>query len=697
MSARTLAQHCGWLTLALALVSAPAHAQDTDGSVPEEVPPGSAAREVYTAADFARFAPRNALDLIQQIPGFSVDQGGGGGARGFGQASENLLINGERLSSKSTSTADQLARISVDAVVRIEVVDGATLDIPGLTGRVANIIVNQQGASGQFRWRPEWNTGTAPAQWFEGEISLTGSALGVDYTFALENRDFARGRTGPNIITFGNGTVDERINRSRNLFNRPNLNAFLSFDPAPQVAVNLNFTGGIEIFDAEEEEFRPDGTPLAPFIERFVTDSDEWFYELGGDITFPVGPGALKLIVLESYDFRDRTSNSLLDTAGLPTSGSQFIRVAEEGERIGRGEYSWGMFGADWQLSAEAAFNRLDQDGRLFTFDAAQDRFAEVAFPGGAASVREDRYEALLSVGFPVTNRLTLQLIGGAEYSEISQTGDNARLRTFTRPKGSLNVAWAPVQGLDVNFEVARRVGQLDFGDFLASVDLSDDQANAGNSDLRPQQNWDVTLEIAKNLGPWGSATLTVFDEQIEDLILIVPLQGGGEARGNIDSSRRTGANLLATLQLAQIGIPGAQLDVEVEWETSSVVDPVTLIERRFDGNDPFEIVLDFRHDIPRSDFAWGWGLEATERAPFFRTREEFFQHGPSTSATVFVEHKDVFGATANLRLGNLIEDDDILLRTVFDGPRGSSPVRFTEDRRRDLGQTITLTLTGSF
>ena len=654
-----------------------------------------AAREVFTAEDFARFAPRNALDLIEQIPGFNVEEGGGD--RGFGQAQENLLINGERISSKSNSTADQLSRIPVDNVVRIEIVDGAMLDIPGLSGRVANIIVRQGGASGQFRWRPELNFGTAPAQWFEGELSLAGQLGGVDYTVALENRDFARGRRGPAILTDALGVVDERLNSASNLFNRPNLNAFLAFEIAPQVAVNLNLSGGIEIFDSEEREQRVAGNPLPVFDERFDTDSDEWFYELSGDITFPLGPGELKLIALESFDHRDRTSSSLLDEAGLPTSGSRFIRIADEGERIARGEYSWGMLGADWQLSGEAAFNRLDQVGRLFDFDPMLDNYVEQPFPGGAGGVREDRYEALLSVGFPVTGNLSVQLVGGGEYSQISQTGANARSRTFQRPKGSLNVAWAPADDLDVNLEIARRVGQLDFGDFLASVSLSEEEENAGNSDLRPQQSWDITLEIAKNFGEWGSATLTLVDEEIEDLVLILPVAGGGEARGNLETAQRRALEFVATIQFAPLGIEGAQLDVELEWEDSQLVDPVTGLDRRFDGNDPFEVEIDFRYDVPRTDFAWGFSVQDTERAPRFRVTQEIFEFGPSTFGAVFVEHKDVFGATANLRLGNIFNGPDTLLRTVFDGPRGSSPILFTEERVRDRGQTITLTLAGSF
>ena len=80
-------------------------------------------------------------------------------------------------------------------------------------------------------------------------------------------------------------------------------------------------------------------------------------------------------------------------------------------------------------------------------------------------------------------------------------------------------------------------MGQLNFGDFLASVNLTEDQTNAGNNNLRPQQNWDVTLEIAKNFGPWGSATLTLFDERIEDLVLIVPVEAAAR-RAAISTAR---------------------------------------------------------------------------------------------------------------------------------------------------------------
>src|SRR5690349_11083213 len=87
----------------------------TEEQVDATLPPAEATAapsgggQVYTPEDFARFAPRSALDMLNQVPGFDIittDQG-----RGLGQASDNVIINGERVASKSESLFDVLQRI----------------------------------------------------------------------------------------------------------------------------------------------------------------------------------------------------------------------------------------------------------------------------------------------------------------------------------------------------------------------------------------------------------------------------------------------------------------------------------------------------------------------------------------------------------------------------------------------------------
>ncbi len=88
------------------------------------------------------------------MPGFVIRQAQQ--ERGLGQATENVLLNGKRLSGKSNDVITELSRIPASNVIRIEIVDGATLDVPGLSGQVANVVAKAAGISGQFAWRPEF-------------------------------------------------------------------------------------------------------------------------------------------------------------------------------------------------------------------------------------------------------------------------------------------------------------------------------------------------------------------------------------------------------------------------------------------------------------------------------------------------------------------------------------------------------------
>ncbi len=657
--------------------------------------PLTSAPRTYYPSDFANVAPRTALDVVEQVPGFNID-GGGDGGRGFGEASGNLLINGDRISSKSTSVRDELQRIPVADVIRVEIVDGATLEIPGLSGQVANVIVQSSGMSGQFTWRPQYSTGPAPIGWGEGNVSVRGTTGGVDYSVGLDVGSFIRGSEGPAIFTSDLG-VDERFNTQTGTLYRPTLTGNFAFDVAPDVAMNINLSGGLHIFRSRESETRVAANPLPEFAEQFRTKNNEHFYEIGADIEFPLGPGRLKLIALESFEHGNFRTQSLLDTDALPTTGSRFQRVSDQGERIARGEYSWGMLGGDWQLSGEAAFNRLDNVGSLFLFDDVQDTFVVIPFPEGVGGVREERFESILSFGTSITDNLSVQIAAGGEYSTISQTGVNALSRTFQRPKGSVSFAWAPGGGFDFSLEVARRVGQLNFSDFLASVNLTDENQSTGNNQLRPQQSWESELEISKNFGSWGSATLALFDHRIEDFLIIVPTGNGGEARGNIASAKRRGLRFNGRLELAQLGFDGAQLDLRITAEDSSLIDPVTFIDRRFDGNSPFEIRLDFRHDVPQTNWAWGLEFRDTQNAARYRVAEETFDYNIATFGAAYIENKDVFGLTVRFRLANLFNGSNVLQRTIYDGPRDSSPVLFTEDRRLKIGTVVNLTVSGTF
>jgi hypothetical protein len=129
------------------LATAPALAQIGPGAAASTT--GSAKR-VYTPADFARFAPKTAYDMLSQVPSFTI-QGVDTSNRGLGQASENVLINGQRISNK-LGAVDLLQRTPASSVDRIEIVDASSLGIAGLSGQVANVLLKTSSkGTGQFR------------------------------------------------------------------------------------------------------------------------------------------------------------------------------------------------------------------------------------------------------------------------------------------------------------------------------------------------------------------------------------------------------------------------------------------------------------------------------------------------------------------------------------------------------------------
>ena len=668
-----------------------------EGDIVEEPPASATVRgQTYTPDYFERFAPRNALDMLREVPGFSI-QGGGDGARGLGQANENVLVNGERLTSKSDSARDQLSRIPAGDVVRIEIVDGTSLDIPGLTGQVANVIVQSTGLSGQFEWEGGFRAYNADPELYGGEISISGSSGALDYTLAVSNSNGRFGADGPIVIVDGAGAlIEEAQSQSIGGFDNPTASAKLRYDFGSGTvgSLNLTYERG-RFFRTQTEDRFIVGAPPVLRTDRVERDGPD--YEISGDLTFPLGAGSLKLIGLEAYDESNLISE-LTDAFfdDTPATGARFTQAGGSGERIGRAEYNFPFANADWQVSAEAAFNRLDRVSGLFEL-APDGEFLEIDFPQGSGGVREDRYEAIASFSRVLSPRLSLQASGGYEFSTITQSGAAANARSFARPKGSVSLAWKPRAGTDLSFELRRSVGQLDFGDFLARVFLDDDNANAGNNELVPEQSWDFVFEANQSLGELGSTTLRVERRLIEDYIDVIPLVGGGESRGNIDSATATEIAFEGTLRLDTLGIEGGQLDAELEYAPTSVIDPVTGRTRAFSGQREWEIELDYRHDITGSDWAYGSGFRYERDTERFRLSEIARRiEGPSF-VNLFVENKDVFGLTVRGEYANVFGGRNRDIRTVFDGPRDEGNVLFFEDSDRRIGPIFRFSISGNF
>jgi len=631
------------------------------------------------------------------VPGFTIVEAVQ--ERGLGQASENVLLNGERIQSKSGGAVAELQKIPASNVERIEIVDAATLDIAGLSGKVANVVVKAgKKASGQFSWRPEFRAHYSDPIFTRGDVSYSGAMGKLDYTLGLDSQGNRSAAGGPTTIFNPDDSPSEfRDDAWRYNEDRPKLSGRFTYRTGEASVGNLNLAY-TPYWQRYYETSRRDSVDDVDRVRETRDRTNGFNYEINGDYALPLAGGSLKLIGLRKFEHQPFRTTAIFSFADAsPDEGDRFEQDGRTGEWIGRAEYSWKVGRNDFQISAEAAFNKLDLVSRLFELTSAGE-FEEVAFPGATGQVDEDRYEVLGTFGRPLSDTLTLQLVAGGEYSKLSSSSDVASLaRTFLRPKGSASLAWKPEEDLDLSLRLRRRVGQLNFYDFLASVNLTNERENASNLNLVPPQIWELDLEGNKKLGAFGSTKLRLFGRLTDDIVDIIPVGEDGEAVGNIDRAVRYGFEWKSTFLLDQLGWTGAKLDTLLILQTSRLKDPLTGEHRQISNIQKRAIELNLRHDIPDTPWAWGGDLFHDWLSKNYRLTEVGRQWEGPVWLGAFLEHKNVFGLTVRGSVNNLLNARSRWERDVFSGFRTTHPLLFKERRNRLIGPIFSLSVRGNF
>jgi hypothetical protein len=238
-------------------------------------------------------------------------------------------------------------------------------------------------------------------------------------------------------------------------------------------------------------------------------------------------------------------------------------------------------------------------------------------------------------------------------------------------------------------------VQQLNFFDFLASVDVTNNNANTSNPQLVPPQSWLAQVEAVTTLGRHGNLTLTLEAEDINDQVAQVPISPTLEAPGNLSSARRLQVKLDAGLLLDRFGIPGGKLDVFASLRDTRLRDPLDGSYREFNGNRSYWS-LDFRHDVPGTN--WTWGLFAESQSTNHSYRLDFEEHFTPANpfGLVFLEHKNVHGLKVRVAVANLFRQYE-RTEQVFYVDRRNGPVDFTRDYRLEFGHIYRLQVSGTF
>src|SRR3569832_530434 len=388
--------------------------------------------------------------MLSQVPGFTIHSADT--TRGLGQASENVLINGQRSPDKAGGAIAQLQKIAAADVVRIEIKEAASLGIPGLTGQVADVILKaDRKGRGNFSWSPQLRPHYAKPRWFQGSISYSGTIGDLGYTLSLEDKAGRGAEGGNDYRTLSPGGVppERRDQVQWNTQDDAKLSAILKYGGSGPVQANL--TLDYAPYWNRGNNFQRRMPVTGPGYDWNTYNRTFGFqYDVTGDVSFPLGGGRLKLIGLRHFEHAPALVEQHTDyDSGAPRDGILYGQDTRIGETIGRLEYHWKGGPNDWTVSLERAYNRLSQVSTLADLQP-DGNYTDIPYPQGTGTVAETRYEGIVSLSRSLSRKLDLQLAGGAEYSQLGEVGTARKPRNFFRPLGCLSLVWRLAVGLSL-------------------------------------------------------------------------------------------------------------------------------------------------------------------------------------------------------------------------------------------------------
>jgi len=625
---------------------------------------------VFEPAFFTGSSPNTALDMIARLPGFGLDTGNTD-TRGFAGAAGNVLIDGDRPSSKSDGLDAILARISADSVERIELIRGGAPGID-MQGRsvVANVILKR---TVQIETVLEFNAYTYPdgyigpvleASWSrrEGddqiEASLSATTDRTDGT-----GDGYRRRYNAAGVLIQDADLD-RYDRFRNIRGTA---AWQGRRGGGLLKVN-GVLGWGDAIDSIDTLIRS-GTGRN---ERSENEGDEVEAEIGANWARPLGERTeLELTGLQRYEADNDQSRSF---SGL--NSSAFGGEAKAGETIGRAVLRFRQSDR-WAFEGggEAAYNFLD------SATTYAENGVPIPLPSASVKVEELRGEMFGQTTWRPDPRLTVEAGLRVEVSEISQSGDSDLTETFVYPKPRLQLTWTPIADHQLRLRVEREVGQLDFEDFVASADVDLNQVEGGNPELEPAKAWVLEAVYERRFWGEGALTFTAQYKRWEDLIDVIPLVGGFEAVGNIGDGSSSYQQIAVTLPMDRLGLSNARLVARATVSQSSVTDPLTGEDRRFSGQIAFGCGIDFNQDLRGGRWSYGFQHGCNLDDPVQYRIREVRNIEEEPFVTVYGQWKPRPDLTVRLDLGNATDRESRRERFVYSGPRNSAPLSFREER----------------
>ncbi|MDO6426940.1 TonB-dependent receptor [Thalassotalea sp. 1_MG-2023] len=651
--------------------------------------------EVYSATFFDQYAPLTALDMVNQLPGFTLIETDDD-IRGFATGAGNVLIDGRRPTTKSGGINETLSRIAAAQVAYIEILRGASgsSDAAG-QAVVANVVKLKQGAAKHWKlaFEKTGNGELSPStEWvLSNHIKGWDSAFKFNAISQKSPRDANISIYGPTmeLLSYQQETRPSTLN-----------DIFISGDSKKQFnqhTFSINARVGWSQFVTDTERLSYTQPQQSQIINRYQNDRDSQFYtgELGLEWQkILASHWQWRILNINNVQNWFVNSFSFDQPPNEDMTNATSLRFDEhKSEHVLRNVFSRAGGKQDMlkqqEYGLEVAFSNLES---WLTLER-QNLLASPFTSNRYSQAKEIRGEAFANLNWQ-WQKLVLDTGIAAEYSQLNVTGDNSDEQSLFFLKPSLALAYNSDKNRQYRISLRRSVGQLDFSDFAASADLVNDREISGNPRLRPETKTKATLAFDQRFAEKGAFSIALYYEWRQHVLEHIILPSGDYALGNAGKAEVKGITSSLNLPLNQ-WFKGAQIAFQANFIDSSFTDPVTNQNRQLTELTTPDISVDFRQDINQHNIFWGISYQDYQRS------KEFYVNEYSHFHTYGRWHAYIEGIAFNdlkirLDISNIGDDETKWQRKLYQ-PSRSDTLQQIQITQRHRDPTVNISFSQTF
>lgn len=315
----------------------------------------------FRADFFIAYAPVTALDMVRRIPGFSIAEGEG--RRGFGENAGNVLIDGDRPSSKSDDIFTILSRIPASEVDHIELTEqaGADAETQG-QGQVVNVV---RKISAKVSGTYEGRIVAGERYGFQPSGNASATLRRGDTSYELNFNSYSERIYGFGPEDFKTGSaafIERRHYRGKGGFDQAALGGTIKTRLG---GAKVNVNGRVRWADGFDRRladyFNAAGSDVGKELLLRGGPIDDINYEIGGDIEFGAAP-KLNTKIIGLYRTGEESNDSSIEVArpGNPVTLFETRSRNKPTEAVVRIQNDWGAVRSHAiQFGGELAYSTL--------------------------------------------------------------------------------------------------------------------------------------------------------------------------------------------------------------------------------------------------------------------------------------------------------------------------------------------------